>query len=280
MEKKWTTIIEPKRRLLDLQLNELWQYRDLVWLFIKRDFTTKYKQTILGPLWFLIQPLLTTLMQTFVFGNLAGLSTDGLPQFLFYMAGNIPWLYFSLCLTGTSNTFVGNANVFGKVYFPRLTTPIATVCSSALNLAVQFLMFLGFFLYYFLTRANIRITWVAALTPVLVIQIALLGLGFGIIISSLTTKYRDLQVLVSFGVSLWMYATPVIYPASELSPKMFSVIMLNPMSPIIELVRYGWLGSGTTPFLYWGISWITTAVVLFIGVIIFNKVEKTFMDTV
>ncbi len=280
MEKKWTTIIEPKRRLLDLRLKELWEYRDLIWLFIKRDFSTKYKQTVLGPLWFLIQPLLTTLMQTVVFGNIAGMPTDGVPQFLFYMAGNVPWLYFSLCLSGTSNTFVSNAGVFGKVYFPRLTTPISMVISSALNMIVQFAMFLGFFIFYYLNGADIRITWVAMLTPLLVLQIAMIGLGFGIIISSLTTKYRDLQVLVSFGISLWMYATPVIYSASTLSPKMLSVIMLNPMSPIIELMRYGWLGAGTTPFLYWGISWITTFIVLFIGVMMFNRVEKTFMDTV
>lgn len=280
MEKKWTTIIVPKRKLLDLRLWELWQYRDLIWLFIKRDFSTKYKQTILGPLWFVIQPLFTTLMQTFVFGNIAKLPTDGLPQFLFYMAGNVPWLYFSLCLSGTSNTFVNNSGVFGKVYFPRLTAPIATVISSGLNLLIQFAMFLGFFVYFLCRGSDIRITWIAALTPLLLIQIAMLGLGFGIIISSLTTKYRDLQALVAFGISLWMYATPVIYGASTLSPKLFTVIMLNPMSPIIELMRYGWLGSGTTPFFYWGISWITTAVVLFLGVVLFNKVEKNFMDTV
>ena len=280
MEKKWTTIIEPKRGLFDFQLSELWRYRDLILLFIKRDFATKYKQTILGPLWFIIQPLLTTIMQTFVFGNIAGLPTDGVPQFLFYMAGNVPWIYFSLCLSATSNTFVSNASIFGKVYFPRLVTPIAAVCSSALNLLTQFTMFILFFIYFAITGANICITWVAALTPLFVIQIAMLGLGFGIIISSLTTKYRDLQVLVGFGVTLWMYATPVIYSASSLSPKLYSVIMLNPMSPIVELMRYGWLGSGTTPFLYWGVSWITTLVVLFLGIMIFNKVEKNFMDTV
>ena len=280
MEKKWTTIIEPKRGLLDFRLGELWQYRDLILLFIKRDFVTKYKQTILGPLWFIIQPLLTTIMQTFVFGNIAGLPTDGVPQFLFYMAGNVPWMYFSLCLSATSNTFVGNASIFGKVYFPRLVTPIAAVCSSALNLLTQFVMFIVFFLYFVCIGANIHITWAAALTPLFVVQIALLGLGFGIIISSMTTKYRDLQVLVSFGISLWMYATPVIYAASTLSPKLYSLIMLNPMSPIVELMRYGWLGSGTVPLLYWGISWITTFVVLFIGVMLFNKVEKNFMDTV
>lgn len=280
MEKKWTAVIEPQRRLLDLKLKEVWKYKDLIWLFVQRDFKTKYKQTVLGPLWFIIQPLFTTIVQTFVFGNIAGLPTDGVPQFLFYMAGNVPWLYFSTCLTGTSNTFVANSGVFGKVYFPRLTTPIATVISSILNFFIQFVMFLGFTVYFFFSGANIHITWVAALTPAFIVEMALLGMGFGIIISSLTTKYRDLQVLVSFGISLWMYATPVIYASSTLSPKMYNVIMLNPMSPIVEFMRYGWLGSGTTPWLFWGISWIITFVVLFIGIIMFNKVEKTFMDTV
>lgn len=280
MEKKWTTVIEPKSSLLDLKLKEVWKYKDLILLFIRRDFKTRYKQTILGPLWFIIQPLFTTIVQTFVFGNIAGLPTDGVPQFLFYMAGNVPWLYFSTCLLGTCNTFVANSGVFGKVYFPRLTTPIATVISSMLNFLIQFVMFLGFFAYFFFRGSDIQITWVAALTPALIIEMALLGMGFGIIISSLTTKYRDLQVLVSFGVSLWMYATPVIYAASSLSPKLYALMMFNPMAPIVELMRYGWLGSGTTPFLYWGISWITTFVVLILGIIIFNKIEKNFMDTV
>ena len=280
MEKKWTAVIEPQNKLLDLKLKEVWKYKDLIWLFVLRDFKTRYKQTILGPLWFIIQPLFTTIVQTFVFGNLAGLPTDGVPQFIFYMAGNLPWLFFSTCLTATSNTFVGNAGVFGKVYFPRLTTPIATVISSLLNFFIQFVMFLGFWAYFFFSGSDIHLNWVAALTPLLIIQMALLGMGFGIIISSLTTKYRDLQVLVSFGVSLWMYATPIIYAASDLSPKMYKLIMLNPMSPIVELMRNGWLGSGTTPWLFWGISWIVTFVVLFIGIIMFNKVEKTFMDTV
>ena len=280
MEKKWTAVIEPQNKLLDLKLKEVWKYKDLIWLFVQRDFKTKYKQTVLGPLWFIIQPLFTTIVQTFVFGNIAGLPTDGVPQFLFYMAGNVPWLYFSTCLTSTSNTFVTNAGVFGKVYFPRLTTPISIVISSILNFFIQFVMFLGFLVYFFVQGSGIQVTWVAALTPLFIIEMALLGMGFGIIISSLTTKYRDLQVLVSFGVSLWMYATPVIYAASSLSPKMYSVIMLNPMSPIVELMRYGWLGSGTTPWFFWGISWVVTFVVLFLGIIMFNKVEKTFMDTV
>lgn len=280
MEKKWTTVIEPQHNLLELKLNEVWKYKDLILLFIKRDFKTRYKQTVLGPLWFIIQPIFTTIMQTFVFGNIAKLPTDGLPQFLFYMAANVPWLYFSSCLTGTSNTFVSNSGVFGKVYFPRLTTPIATVISSMLNFLIQFVMFLGFYLYFFISGSDIHVTWVALLTPALIIELALLGMGFGIIISSLTTKYRDLQVLVGFGVSLWMYATPVIYASSTLSPRLYSLIMLNPVSPVIEMMRYGWLGSGTLPLLYWGISWITTFAVLFVGIILFNKIEKNFMDTV
>jgi lipopolysaccharide transport system permease protein len=280
MSKQWTVVIEPKNKLCDLKLKEVAKYRDLIWLFVIRDLKTRYKQTILGPLWFLIQPIFTTIVHTFVFGNIAGLPTDGIPQFLFYMAGNIPWLYFSTCLTSTSNTFVGNAGVFGKVYFPRLTTPIATVITSMLNFIVQFVMFLGFMVYFIAKGSDIHATYVAVLTPICIIQMAMLGMGFGIIISSMTTKYRDLQVLVSFGVSLWMYATPVIYAASTLSPKLYNLVMLNPVAPIIELMRYGWLGAGTTPFAYWGMSWITTFVVLFFGIIIFNKVEKTFMDTV
>lgn len=280
MEKKWTTVIEPQNKLLELKLNEVWKYRDLILLFVQRDFKTKYKQTILGPLWFIIQPLFTTVIYTFVFGNLAGLSTDGLPQFLFYMAGNVPWLYFSTCLTTTSNTFTGNAGVFGKVYFPRLTTPIATVITAMINYMVQFAMFLIFEVYYLSIGANVHINSYALLTPILVIQMALLGMGFGIIISSLTTKYRDLQVLVSFGVSLWMYATPIVYAASSLSEKAYAILMLNPIAPIIEIMRYGWLGAGTVSLFHWGVSWITTIVVIFVGIIMFNRVEKTFMDTV
>ena len=280
MEKKWTTTIEPKDKIFDLKLKEVWNYRDLIRLFVQRDFKSKYKQTILGPLWFIIQPLFTTVIYTFVFGNIAGLSTDGLPQFLFYMCGNVPWLYFSSCLTGTSNTFTGNAGIFGKVYFPRLTTPISVVITAMINYLIQFVMFMCFEVYYIVTGANVHITWMALLTPLLIVQLAILGMGFGIIISSLTTKYRDLQVLVSFGVSLWMYASPVIYTMSSLSGKAQSLLMLNPISPILEMMRYAWLGSGCVSFYYWGISWVTTAVVLFLGILIFNKVEKTFMDTV
>ena len=280
MAKKWTAIIEPPKKFVDLKLNEVWRYRDLIWLFVKRDFTTRYKQTILGPLWFLIQPLFITIAQTFIFGNVAGLSTDGLPQVLFYMGGNVLWLYFSTCLTSTSNTFRGNARLFGKVYFPRLTTPIATAISSLINFGIQFLMFLGFILFFIIRGANVHITWIAALTPLIVLQTAILGVGCGIVISSLTTKYRDLQVMVSFGVMIWMYLSPVIVSGSSLSEKTYVLMMLNPVSPAIELFRSGWLGSGTTPFLFWGISWVVSIAVFLLGTILFNRIEKTFMDTV
>lgn len=280
MSKKWTAIIESDHKLVDLKLKEVWQYRDLVWLFVKRDFTTRYKQTILGPLWFVIQPLFVTIVQTVVFGNMAGLSTDGVPELLFYMSGNVAWLYFSSCITSTANTFISNARLFGKIYFPRMTSPIASAISSLVNFVIQFFIFLGFLLVFLFRGANVHITWVAALTPLLVLNLAVLGTGFGIIISSLTTKYRDLQVMVSFGLQLWMYFSPVILSASSLSDKMYNIMMCNPVSPVIELMRYGWLGSGTTPFLFWGISWIVSIVVLIIGIILFNKVERTFMDTV
>ena len=243
MEKKWTTIIEPKKKLFDLRLKELWEYRDLVYLFVKRDFSTKYKQTILGPLWFIIQPLFVTIVQTVVFGNMAKLPTDGVPQFLFYMAGNIMWIYFSTCLSNTSNTFTGNASIFGKIYFPRLTTPVSNVISSLVNFFIQFVMFLGFLVYFIARGSDIHITWVAALTPLMVLEMAILGMGCGIIISSLTTKYRDLQVMVSFGIQLWMYFSPVIIASSSLSEGGYTALMCNPVSPVIELMRYGWLGS-------------------------------------
>ncbi len=280
MGKQWTTVIKSESRLLDLKLKEIWKYRDLISVFVQRDFKTKYKQTILGPLWFIIQPLFTTVIYTVVFGNFAGLPTDGIPQFLFYMAGNVPWLYFSSCINNTANTFVTNSGVFGKVYFPRMTTPIATVITCILNFLIQFVMLIGFEIYFIAMGSDVRPTWMIVLLPVLLVQMALLGMGFGTIISSLTTKYRDLQVLVSFGVQLWMYATPIVYSISTLSPKAYALIMLNPVSPIIEMFRYAMLGAGSCSFLYWGISWIVTIVVVLIGLILFNKVEKTFMDTV
>ena len=280
-EKQWSAVIKPKKKLFDLNLKETFKYRDLIWLFVIRNLKTRYKQTVLGPLWFVIQPLMSSVIHTLVFGTIAGLSTDGVPQFLFYLLGSVTWGLFSGCLTGTSNTFVGNAGVFGKVYFPRLTTPISTALTQMFNFAIQFAIFLATSLVFFLRGEWFQITWVAALFPLLVLQLSMLGVGLGIIISSMTTKYRDLQVLVGFGVSLLMYLTPVVYSANSLGArKLYIALMLNPVSPAIELFRYGWLGAGSTPWMYWGISWITTIAVFLLGVVIFNRVEKNFMDTV
>lgn len=281
MEKNnWTTIIKPKTGWFDINLKELFQYKDLITMFVKRDFKTLYKQTILGPLWIIINPLLTTIMYTIVFGNIANISTDGMPQIVFYMLGTTVWTYFSTCLTKTSTTFTANATIFGKVYFPRLVTPISTVISGLINFAVQFMMFLCFAIYYYISGAPIQPNIYILITPLLLFQLACLSLGFGVIISSLTTKYRDLAVLVTFGVQLWMYATPVVYPASQIGGKLKTLMMLNPVSPIVESFRYAFLGSGSIPWNFLGISVITTLVVLFIGVVLFSRVEKTFMDTV
>lgn len=276
----WTTIIKPKTGWFDINLKELIQYKDLISMFVKRDFKTMYKQTILGPLWIIINPLLTTVMFTIVFGNIANIPTDGVPQLVFYMLGTTVWTYFSTCLTKTSTTFTGNAAIFGKVYFPRLVTPISTVISGLINFSVQFIMFLGFMIYFKMTGSSIQPSLYILITPLLLLQLAALALGFGIIISSLTTKYRDLAVLVTFGVQLWMYATPVVYPASQIGGKLKILMMLNPVSPIVESFRYAFLGSGSIPWNYLGISVVTTLVVLFLGVVLFSRVEKTFMDTV
>ena len=276
----WTTIIKPKTGWFDINLKELVQYKDLIVMFVKRDFKTMYKQTILGPLWIIINPLMTTLMFTIVFGNIANIPTDGMPQIVFYMLGTTVWTYFSSCLTKTSSTFTGNAAIFGKVYFPRLVTPISTVISGLINFGVQFLMFLGFMAYFMIKGSPIEPNLWILITPLLLVQLAALALGFGIIISSMTTKYRDLAVLVTFGVQLWMYATPVVYPASQIGGKLKTLMMLNPVSPIVESFRYAFLGSGSIPWNYLGISVVTTLVVLFAGVVLFSRVEKTFMDTV
>lgn len=279
-QENWTTLIKPKTGWFDINLKELIQYKDLIAMFVKRDFKTLYKQTILGPLWIIINPLLTTIMFTIVFGNIANISTDGMPQIVFYMLGTTIWSYFSTCITQTSSTFTGNASIFGKVYFPRLVTPIATVMSGMINFAVQFAMFLCFAIYFIMKGSPIQPNLCILITPLLLVQLAALALGFGIIISSLTTKYRDLAVLVTFGVQLWMYATPIVYPASQISGNIKTLMMLNPVSPIVESFRYAFLGSGSIPWNYLGISIVTTFVVLFIGVILFSRVEKTFMDTV
>jgi len=243
----WDMVITPHKKWYDLQLKDVWHYRDLIGMFVKRDFVSRYKQTILGPLWFIIQPLLTSLVFTVIFGNIAQLPTDGLPQMLFYMSGNILWGYFSSCLTSTSTTFISNAHLFGKVYFPRLVMPISIVISNLITFVIQFAFFLAYFAYFSLRGSEVRFTtWVFAL-PILLVLMAGLGLGFGIIISSVTTKYRDLQYLVSFGVGLWMYATPVIYPVSSIPERWRWVANVNPVTPIIETFRAGFLGAGNPP---------------------------------
>lgn len=279
MEQGWTTIIRPKTKLLDLKLGELWQYKDLVILFVKRDFKTMYKQTILGPLWIIINPLLTTLMQILVFGNIAGISTEGTPQFVFYLSGNAVWLYFSGCFTKTANTFVNNSNVFGKVYFPRLVSPISVTISGLITFFVQFAIFAISILYYY-SRGEVSPNLYILMLPVLLLELAMLSLGCGIIVSALTTKYRDLSVLVTFGVQLWMYGSAIIYPVSYLPEKLANIIMLNPVVPIVETFRYAFTGNGNAPIEYLLTSMAETLCILFIGVIIFNRVEKTFMDTV
>ena len=279
--KTWDMVIQPQRSLLDLRLGELWRYKDLVMLFVRRDFVSVYKQTVLGPLWYLIQPLLTTITFTVIFGNIASLPTDGLPQFLFYMSGTVVWSYFATCLTKTSETFVSNANLFGKVYFPRLAVPVSILISNLITFLIQFAMFLVFVLYFVLRGTSIQVNWLwIALSPILMLMMAGLGLGFGIIVSSLTTKYRDLRFLVQFGVQLLMYATPVIYPASTIPARFQWIIQANPMTPIIEAFRYAFLGAGDTNIGHLLYSFMFMLVVVIIGSIIFNRVEQTFMDTV
>jgi lipopolysaccharide transport system permease protein len=277
---QWTSIIRPVSGWFDIHLGELWRYRDLIMLFVRRDFVAVYKQTILGPLWFLIQPLFTTIVFTIIFGRIAKIPTDGLPQILFYMSGVVAWNYFAGCLNKTSDTFVGNAHLFGKVYFPRLTVPISIVISNLVTFGIQFILFLCFFLYFYLNGANITMRPLVLITPLLILQMAALGLGFGIIVSSLTTKYRDLTQLVGFGVQLWMFATPIVYPTSRIPAKWQWIIALNPMAPIIEIFRYAFLGAGTIIPWQIALSLSVTMLVLLIGIVIFSRIEKSFMDTV
>ena len=277
---EWDLIIEPQTSLFELHLKDVWRYRDLLWLLVKRDFVSFYKQTILGPLWFFIQPLFTTIIFTFIFGNLAGLSTDGLPQPLFYMAGITAWNYFADCLTKTSTVFRDNANIFGKVYFPRLIMPLSIVVSNLVRFAVQMILFFLMIGYYALTGADFHMNVYVLLFPVLVLMMALLGLGLGLIITAMTTKYRDLAFLITFGVQLMMYATTVIYPLSAAPAKYKWLIELNPMTGIIEAFRFGFLGQGELTLSSFGYAVAFTLVSLVFGVIIFNKTEKTFVDTV
>lgn len=276
----WDLIIKPQRHLLDINLKEIWRYKDLILLFVRRDFVSKYKQSILGPLWFIIQPLLTTIMFVIVFAGIAKIPTDGLPGIIFYLAGIVPWTYFSTTMIATSDTFISNAGIFGKVYFPRIVTPISIVISNLIQFGIQFFFLIVCMLYYYLTGVNFHLSWFILLLPIILLLMASLGLGLGIIVSSMTTKYRDLRFLVQFGVQLLMYATPVIYSLQSIPEKYKIYILANPLTPLIEAFRFSLFGTGTfTPglFLY---SFISITIILLIGILMFNRVEKTFIDTV
>ena len=288
-EEKWDIVIKPKDKLFSVDFKELWRYRDLCALFVKRNIITQYKQTILGPAWFVIQPALTVIMYMVVFGGIAGIPTDGVPRPLFYLAGTCMWQYFASCLNSTSNTFVSNSGIFGKVYFPRLIMPVASVISNLLRLGIQFGFFVIVYIVYTITdpTCNAHLTWFAFMLPVLIAMMAGLALGFGTIISSMTTKYRDLQVLFSFLVSLWMYATPIVYPLSQTGSKFFlgvpvhTFMCLNPVTSIIETFKYGFLGCGEFVGWRWLIySFVFMCLLLSAGIVVFNKVQKSFMDTV
>lgn len=273
--------ISSKHQLLDLKLKEVWQYRDLILLFTKKTFTVSYKQTILGPAWLFLSPFLSSLAYLLIFGKIAGLSTAGVPKILFYLTGTAIWGFFSSCMTGNSGTFVNNAGLFGKVYFPRMTMPISNVLSSAVKFGIQMLLVITFLIYYFSKGSVSPHWWACLLIPLLLLQLGLLGMGVGITISSLTTKYRDLSVLVTFGVQFWMYATPVVYPLSHLSDGVLkSIILYNPVTMPVEVFRYAVLGTGTIYAGYYLLSVGITVIALLIGIVIFNKVERTFMDTV
>lgn len=276
----WTLIIRPQRAWFDLRLGELWEARELIAMFVWRDFVAVYKQTILGPLWYLIQPLLTTLTFTIIFGNIASLPTDGLPPFLFYLAGTVIWAYFAECLNKTAVTFVNNAHLFGKVYFPRLAVPLSILFSNLISFGIQLGLFLAFLLYFSLVGSTARPNAAVALLPVLLLLMAGQGLGFGLIVSALTTRYRDLRFLVTFGTQLWMYATPVIYPVSSIPADYRWLIALNPLTPIFEAFRYAFLGTGDFTLSGLAYSFGFTLCIVLVGMLLFNHVEATFMDTV
>lgn len=276
----YTFVIKPKRSLWDLNLKELWQYRDLLMLLVKRDFISVYKQTILGPVWFFIQPLLTTVTFTVIFGMVAKIPTGGIPELLFYLTGITFWNYFSSCLTSTSNTFVSNASVFGKVYFPRLIVPISVVISNLMKLAIQFVLLLVVWLYYLMFTDAIHPQTTLMFMPVVLLLFALMGLGFGLIFSAMTTKYRDLSFLIAFGVQLLMYGSAVIYPVSVVAADKQWILFLNPLIPLMEAIKFSFLGEGILSWPYIAYSTVFTIVVLVIGVLVFNRVEKGFIDTV
>jgi lipopolysaccharide transport system permease protein len=279
-DEQWTSVIRSKSGWFDINLPELWRYRDLITLFVRRDFVSIYKQTVLGPLWFLLQPLFSTIVFTVIFGRIAHIPTDGLPQVVFYMAGIVTWNYFSACITKTADTFTSNAAVFGKVYFPRLAVPVSAVITNLLTFTIQFVLFLIVMTFFYLKGSAVRPNYWVLFTPVLLIQMAALGLGFGILVSSLTTKYRDLTFVVSFGVQLWMYATPVVYPMSQIPERWKWAYALNPMAAVVEVFRFAFLGAGSVQAWQLGLSLFMTFLVLMAGIVLFSRVGKTFMDTV
>ncbi|MEJ8741096.1 ABC transporter permease [Phocaeicola sp. HCN-6420] len=276
----WSIEIKPKKKLLDVDLKDIWRYRDLYYMYVKRDIITVYKQTILGPLWFLIQPILTTIMYMFVFGGLAGISTDGIPQPLFYMSGILLWNYFNSAFMVSSNVFTANASVFGKVYFPRLVVPLSGITSNLIKFGIQLILFIVIYLYYYIQGVNLTINWTIILFPILILMIALHAMSWGLIISALTTKYRDLTQLVTFGIQLFMYVTPVIYPLSAAPEKYRMLISFNPLTSIFETFKYSCMGSGSLDWIGLGYSFIVLLITLFLSIIIFNRVERNFMDTV
>lgn len=278
--KSWDVVITPVRKWYELRLKEVFQYKDLIFLLVKRSFSAQYKQTILGPLWFVITPLLSSFVSTIIFGNIAGIGSDGVPYFLFYLCGYTLWNYFSTCVEVTSSTFVTNASIMGKVYFPRLTMPIASVIFSAVNMVIIFVLSMITMMVYLCNGYEIHPNMMVLMIPILMIQTALLGLGVGIIVSSLTTKYRDLAILVGFGLNLWMYLTPVAYPISEVQGILKTLILINPMSAVIQNYKYALLGIGNFEGIYWLISICVTAGIFMVGILLFNRVEGTFMDTV
>ena len=283
MTKDWDIIITNRSSLFHIDLQEIWRYRDLLAMYVKRDIVTFYKQTILGPLWFIIQPLLTTIMFMFVFGGIAGISTDGIPQAVFYLAGLVCWNYFQDCLSKCSDTFNANQAIFGKVYFPRLVVPFSIVISNLIKMFIQFALFLAVYGYYFATGVGFHLNATILLVPILIVMLGCLGLGFGMIISSMTTKYRDLRFLITFGIQLWMYATPVIYPLSVMKdtyPKYIWVLVANPLTAILETFKYAFTGVGVFDWGYLAYSIGFTIVVLLLGIVIFNRVQRNFMDVI
>ena len=279
-EETWNIVIKPKRGWLNIPFGEIYRYRDLIFMFVKRDFVTFYKQTILGPLWYIIQPLVNSVVFTVIFGKLAKIPTDGIPPFLFYMAGTVVWGYFSTCLTQTSNTFVANREIFGKVYFPRITVPISIVITGIFQFLIQFLIFIGFLLYYWHQGANVEPSIMVFTLPLILLQMAILGLGMGILVSSLVTKYRDLTFAMTFAVQIWMYLTPVVYPLTQVPENYRNLYVLNPMVSIVESFRGAFLGVSSIETHHILISVLVTLTIFIVGVILFSRIEKTFMDTV